>query len=103
MAHIDSVSAELEVEDTPSARDVPAETWTSAILQTLAAADGPLTLRDIEKAVGRLVQVAGPAPVREEIELLRRYEFLELAETSRAVKLTPEGRALADAFAYDQD
>lgn len=102
MPNADTIAEDLTAEALPEAKEVPPERWTSAILRSLAAADAPLTLQDVELAVGRQVPVAGPAPIREEIELLRRYEFLELVGTTRTVTLTADGRALAAAFEQDQ-
>lgn len=84
----------------PTVDEIPPAKWTEAILKTLDdAGDTPLTLRDIQQSVGRLVPSVGAAPVAHEVELLLRNDFVYREPTRAAVCLTPEGHKLARIYA----
>ena len=98
MPDSDQLTAQ-QADTPPFVEDVSPAVWSEAILSTLRdAGDEPLTLRDVQDAVAKLVPSIGMPPVAHELEILIRYGFVRREANRAAVRLTEHGHELAAAF-----
>jgi hypothetical protein len=87
------VHAATEVDEIPPAQ------LSQAVIVALANAEAPLTVRDIEAEVGRLLAKTGPAPVEHEVKALEALEIVRRSELARSYSLTDRGREFASGIA----
>lgn len=67
-----------------------------AVISVLGRADHPMSIREIEREVGELLKVTGPAPVEGEVSALEQMRVVERgADGHKLFRLSEQGRELA--------